>query len=425
VIAGVVVLRRGGAKVTAWASRAWVPDLAAGLVVLALGLVDLFDAPPLGPEPRYSSLPAILGTAAAVGLCRRAPAAALSVAWTVALFHLVAQAPILLVECTLAVVGFGTARWGRPTTVVAGGVSVLAAPVVTVLPITSRLVIRRLIELGGSGAWMEAAYRLGTSWRVVLGIAVVAVLGLPWLAGLAARFVERAAESRRSMVMAEEQAARAHREMEQAQEIARLRDEQARLARDVHDVVGHSLAVILAQAESAQYLQDTDGARLKGTMATIADSARTSLRDVRQVLSAAAAPPGPRGGGLDTLIDGLRAAGHEVDATEFGTARPLPPELEVVAYRVLQEMLTNALKHGRRDRPIQVERHWGEDGGDLRLEVSNVAEEPAEPNPGQGLVGMRRRLESVGGRLDVRRRQSPDGTVFTATAWVPVRAGGW
>jgi signal transduction histidine kinase len=91
---------------------------------------------------------------------------------------------------------------------------------------------------------------------------------------------------------------------------------------------------------------------------------------------------------------------------------------------VLQEMLTNAIRHGRRDRPVVVERHWQ---GELRIEVRNVVAEP-EPRtagrpdePGQGLEGMRRRLDAAGGRLDVRRRDEAAGPTFTATAWVPVR----
>jgi signal transduction histidine kinase len=80
-------------------------------------------------------------------------------------------------------------------------------------------------------------------------------------------------------------------------------------------------------------------------------------------------------------------------------------------------MLTNAIKHGRRDQPVHVERHWE---GDLRIEVQNgVLSGDSPDSGGQGLEGMRRRLEAVGGRLDVRRRASPP--TFTATAWVPVR----
>jgi signal transduction histidine kinase len=267
---------------------------------------------------------------------------------------------------------------------------------------------------------------------VILGMLVLA---LPWLAGLVVRATQRARRSQVQQVAAEEDAARAQREAGQAQEIARLRGEQARLARDVHDVVGHSLAVILAQAESAQYLPGDDPERLKQTMATIATSARSSLQDVRQVLTTTQAPV-VQHGGLDRLLEGVRASGHEVLSTQVGHPQPLPPELDVVAYRVLQEMLTNAIKHGRRDTPVQVERHWE---GELRLEVRNVvaggdltqplravddAQGPLgaqDPGPGQGVEGMRRRLEAVGGRLDVRRREEPTGPTFTATAWVPLR----
>jgi signal transduction histidine kinase len=191
--------------------------------------------------------------------------------------------------------------------------------------------------------------------------------------------------------------------------------------------------VILAQAESAQYLEDLDTGALRQTMTNIATTARTSLQDVRQVLSSTngSGPAATRHGGLDSLVDGVRAAGHDVRSTEVGTAQPLPPELEVVAFRVLQEMLTNAIKHGRRGEPVLVERHWE---GELRIEVRNVIDtsapetqplvmaEPVPEHVGQGLEGMRRRLESVGGRLDVRRREEPGGPTFTATAWVPVRS---
>jgi signal transduction histidine kinase len=122
---------------------------------------------------------------------------------------------------------------------------------------------------------------------------------------------------------------------------------------------------------------------------------------------------------LDSLVEGVRASGHLVESRLVGSPQPMPPDLEVVAFRVLQEMLTNAIRYGRRDVPVLVERHWE---GDLRIEVHNAVPEVPAPDErgGQGLAGMRRRLESVGGRLDVRRRSDPP--TFTATAWVPVRA---
>lgn len=92
---------------------------------------------------------------------------------------------------------------------------------------------------------------------------------------------------------------------------------------------------------------------------------------------------------------------------------------------LLQEMLTNAIKHGRRDTTVMVERHWE---GELRIEVRNVirsVEVTPPPEPaltGQGIEGMRHRLQAVGGRLDVRLGEETAGPTFTATAWMPIRA---
>jgi len=173
--------------------------------------------------------------------------------------------------------------------------------------------------------------------------------------------------------------------------------------------------VILAQAESAQFLPEDDVSAMKQTMANIALSARQSLRDVRQVLSATEVQA-QQEGGLDKLVEGLRAAGNDVQSTVVGTPRPLPPEIDAVAYRTLQEMLTNALKHGVRGEQVTVLRHWA-DG--LTVAVENKAAPGAAAEDGLGLSGMRMRLESVGGRLDVRHEED----TYTATAWLPLRHG--
>lgn len=423
--------------------RAWAPDLGLACAVLAVGLVEASRAK-LWFEDWWDLAFVVLGTAAAVGLSRRAPGAAVGLVWVVCLLQLVTETQVLLVQASIAVVVFGAARWGSPLVVVLSGLSIPLGAATVVLFGASD-VYDALSGFIDYTSVLDSAYRFGTSWQVAAAVLGMFVLGSPWLAGLVLRFVSRAEESRVSQVAAEEDAARAIRESEQAREIAHLREEQARLARDVHDVVGHSLAVILAQAESAQYLKDDDpeklADRLKDTMATVATSARTSLQDVRQVLtSTQGTTPAARGGGLDSLVDGVRTSGHEVHSTVVGRPQPLPPELETVAYRVLQEMLTNAIKHGRRDTPVTVERHWE---GELRIEVRNAvavadgagdtddATQPLRPvaagarpeAPGQGVEGMRRRLAAVGGRLDVRRRDEAGGPTFTATAWVPVRGG--
>jgi signal transduction histidine kinase len=403
----------------------WLPDLALGLAVGFVGLLEIDDLGVYTAFEAWALALVVLATAAAMGLSRHLPGLALTLVWVTCALQVVGGLPVLLVQLSIAVVAFGTARWGSATTVVASAVSIPAAAVLAALLFLSENYLYG-IDDGSLRQLVRAAYDMSGSWQVGAAVIGGAVLAAPWLAGLALRFMVRARASEVSQVAAEEEAAQAVRESEQAREIARLREEQTRLARDVHDVVGHSLAVILAQAESAQYLSDVDTQKLKVTMENIATSARSSLQDVRQVLTPADRAEAPRSAGLDELIAGVRASGHEVVSSEVGTVQPLPPDLEVVAFRVLQEMLTNAIRHGRRDEPVFVERHWPDGSwvGELRIEVRNVVDtEASETPPGQGLVGMRRRLESVGGRLDVRRRAATEGETFTVTAWVPVRSG--
>ncbi len=397
--------------------RAWGPELGVGATVLVVGAAESATTT-LFVGSRSDLLVVACVTAVAVTLCRRLPSVGLALAWLLTGMHLVYGVPPMFIEISLVAVMFGTARWGRATTVVAGGLSIPLVVVAGVLTLVGQGY--DTFSVSPVGQRISDLYYASSTGGLATGLAAVGtVLTAPWLAGLTVRYASRARDSQASQERAEEQAAAAFEQTEQAREIARLRDEQARLARDVHDVVGHSLAVILAQAESAQYLSDEDPARLKQTMATIASSARSSLQDVRQVLSAPDSPAATRP--LDTLVDGVRAGGHEVVVREIGTARPLPPELEVTAYRVLQEMLTNAVRHGRRDEPVFVERHWPEDSlsDELRVEVRNAVAS-ASGERGSGLDGMRHRLEAVGGRLDVRRREEEHATTFTVTAWLPL-----
>jgi signal transduction histidine kinase len=395
-----------------------------GAAVALVGAVEVFTTGSFVYSGERPTLVLVsLGMGVAVACSRHAPAVALALVWAVCGLQVLDGTTVLLTQISVAIVAFGTARWGSRATVLVSGLSIPLAAVAAVWFLNDGNSIRAL-ELGEVSRMIDDAYQYGDTRQIGAGLVGLAILATPWLAGLAFRYSDRARQSQVSQVEAEA-------ERDQAEEIARLREDQARLARDVHDVVGHSLAVILAQAESAQYLDDIDTQGLKRTMDNIATSARTSLDDVRQVLASTSGTAAPRAGSvdLDGLVEGVRASGHEVLSSEVGVPHPMPPELEVVAFRVLQEMLTNAIKHGPRNRPVRVERHWE---GDLRIEVQNaldsvsdetqplaVAVEPPSPG-GQGIDGMRRRLESVGGRLDVRRRLDPP--TFTATAWVPVRA---
>lgn len=396
--------------------REWGLEAFVLVAVVALGWHQAATAY-LGPRHRLLLLGCLVATAVGAALFRRAPGIALGLVWATCLVEVVAPLPVLLVQVATALVAFGTARWGRTSVLVASALSIPVAAIITTQ--FSRLTLyRAVIDAVGSRAFFDAVLRLGQLGYVAGLVVFPALLAVPWALGLAMRFRARALEARTAELLAQAEAERAQLASTQAQEIGRLQEDQARLARDVHDVVGHSLAVILAQAESAQFLAD-DPARLKETMATIATSARASLQDVRQVLAAPEEQVAPRLGGLDALIDGVRSSGHVVESTEEGQRPPLPPDLDVVAHRVLQELLTNAITHGRRDRPVLVERTWPSAGSPdlLRLRVRNTMGTPSESTGGNGVPGMRRRLEAVGGRLDLRQ----DDDVFTATAWIPVR----
>jgi signal transduction histidine kinase len=395
--------------------RAWVPTAAVGTLVAVLGLWEVGSSTTRSDVGGASQVLFVLAFAVAVASYRVAPGVGLAGLWLLAFVQVYLGIPVLMVQLAVAVLAYGCGRYGSVGTLVGSAASVPAVALV------GSLLVQENVLLHANRIYYDLVGTTGrfSSGLLVLGAAVVMV---PWLVGVLARVLLRERQTRAEQV-------ETARERDQAAELAELREGQAQLARDVHDVVGHSLAVILAQAESAQYLPDDDPERMKQTLANIAASARTSLQDVRQVLGATS--DRPVRGGLDTLIDGVRASGHEVVSAEVGDPRPLPPELEIVAYRVLQEMLTNAIRHGRRDEPVFVERHWQEE---LRIEVRNVIDttlvdtvpleraDDTAPGPGNGLDGMRRRLESVGGRLDVRPRTGTGQPTFTVTAWLPTGA---
>ena len=389
------------------APRGWLVDALPAMVVAGVGLVDVVRLLPFLPGEGSQLAAVVLGTVAAVLTWRRLPSLGIGLAWLTCALQVVSYVPPLVTQVALALVAFGAARWGRPATVAVAGASLPLGVLIGLL------LFRDGWFPASGGSFREAlAPIISSSTTLQLGVVGLGLgtLALPWLAGLAVRFLVRARTSQEQQLAAEA------REQESA-EVARLRSDQARLAADVHDVVGHSLAVILAQAESGQYLPDDDPARLKQTLAVIATSARTSLQDVRTVLQATrsdGAVPAAEPADLDDLVEGVRRSGREVVDTRSGRPQPLPPELAQVAYRVLQEMVTNALRHGRRDAPVLVDRVW-DDG--LCLRVANGADGSAPSPGGRGLDGMRDRLASVGGRLDV----EPGPDRFAVTARLPVR----
>jgi signal transduction histidine kinase len=213
------------------------------------------------------------------------------------------------------------------------------------------------------------------------------------------------------------------------EERAAAREEQARaavaaeresIAHELHDSVAHSLAMIALQAGGAQDVLDTDPARVRDALASMERAAREGLVEMRRLLSLtgededAALAPQPGLDRLDGLVDEARRAGLDVALEETGQRRSLPPSVDLAAFRVVQESLTNAAKHVGRCRAT-IALQW--QPGTLQVEVTNDGTAvPGGEGAGRGLVGMRERIRLVGGRLET----GPTAAGFRVAAWFPL-----
>lgn len=385
-----------------------MPDRTSTPVLVALGMalavIGALDAVERSYEPLATTAMRLLFAGSlglGVALGRALPSAALAAVWISCLVQISAGLDLSVIQIGVAVVAFHTSRYGSVGCLWASGLSIPAAYL-----IGATYVLARGTELATTLGISDLAGR-NAAPLVVLVAAGSLPLAVPWLLGLVLRMRERAGQNRVSQLQAEAETAR-------AEELAAVREEQARLARDVHDVVGHSLAVILAQAESAAYLPDPDTATLHQALATIATSARTSLGDVRRVLGDGEVGPAPDDP-FASLLDPLAAATGRVEVDVLGVPRVLPPDQRTTAYRVLQEMLTNAVKHGTAGTTIQICLDWRHG---LGLEVTNSFAE-REGGSGLGLAGMHRRLAGVGGRLEV----TEDVGSYRVRGWMPTGMG--
>ncbi|MET9887919.1 sensor histidine kinase [Streptomyces sp. NPDC006430] len=188
-----------------------------------------------------------------------------------------------------------------------------------------------------------------------------------------------------------------------------LLEERNRIARELHDVVAHHMSVISIQAQVAPHLVDNPSAELKENLAGIRENALEALTELRRVLGVLRSEqpddpanphhPQPTLAELDGLVDNVRSAGLAVTTEIAGTRRPLAPGVELTAYRIVQEALSNCLRHAPGSR-VEVGIAYGP--RELHLCVANSA--PTRPAPpsqgaGHGLLGMRERAGMLGGEL--------------------------
>jgi signal transduction histidine kinase len=352
--------------------------------------------------------------AAALALRRVSPSLALVIAWFGAIIQLSfglepdsSNLAILAVLYTTAAYGSARTKWAG--LISAGAGAVIAAGYLALFPLFDSFVVD--VQLASPGAIPQylvyVAFLFG---------ALLATLGLSWTLGLLARTRRTARESRIAQEQAEEEEARARKDVI-------VEQERNRIARDMHDIVAHSLAVVIAQADGARYAQAKDPASTAAALSTISTTAREALSDVRILLSqlrhSQGESPQPVLEDLDRLIGQMRSAGLTIARSESGTPLALGTSQQLAIYRIVQEALTNALRHGDQEEEVQVQFDWSPDG--VELSISNAL--PAAPHPpaveGHGLVGMRERAILVGGWLTAEPRQGR----FVVTAGIPREVG--
>jgi signal transduction histidine kinase len=191
------------------------------------------------------------------------------------------------------------------------------------------------------------------------------------------------------------------RERERSAGLA-VAEERARIARELHDVVAHGISVVAIQADAAEAALDSDPELARGPIGEIKRTARESLGEMRGLLGVlreadegAERSPLPGLEQLPDLLERSRAGGLDVELRVEGDAQPLPQGVDLAAYRILQESLTNVRKHAGAA-PTVVDLDWREDALELRVRDHGIAAN-GDGQAGHGLIGMRERARAHGG----------------------------
>jgi signal transduction histidine kinase len=241
----------------------------------------------------------------------------------------------------------------------------------------------------------DGAYSFGV-------VVVLALLAVAWAVG------DNMRTKRAYLRALEERAVRLEREREQ-HALRAAAEEQARIARELHDVIAHSVSVMVVQAAAGDDVFDSHPERSRQALQAIEATGRSALTELRRLLGVVRRPaergsyqPQPGLDELGTLVEQVRSAGLPVRLVVEGTRETLPAGIDLSAYRIVQEALTNTLKHAEATSADVVVRYAG---SELVVEVVDDGQAAAVPGDGgPGLIGMRERVALYGGELDAGRR---------------------
>jgi signal transduction histidine kinase len=257
--------------------------------------------------------------------------------------------------------------------------------------------------LTATDGWRDSRYLMIASWTLL-----VAAVG-------------DALRNRSSYLRSVEERARQAEHARDLEAQRRVTEERLRIAREVHDLVAHHIAVVSVQAGVAEHLFDRDKEASRQALGQVREAASSVLHELGGLLgllrgsgpAELSREPSPDVSDIPHLLESLEAAGLAVRWEQFGTPGVLPAALELTAFRLLQESLTNAHKHGDGSAHVVVSYH--DDGLDICVE-NRVGCTPATAGGGYGLVGMSERVGAVGGTLSA--AQTADGR-FLVQARLP------
>src|SRR5699024_5110244 len=324
---------------------------------------------------------------AAGALCRVRPLAGVVVIGALAVLHVLLDVPVVLGDAMTFYAMFCAVAYGTAAVHAVG----VAAGMLGVLVQSSYWALNAVRSpYGGAGEALAAFFGL----MVVGTITIVAVWALANL--------QRARV--RQLALVRDRAEQAVREREQRTALA-VADERARIAREMHDVVAHSLSVIIAQADGGRFVASQKPEKAVEVLGTISETGRAALADMRSLLgelrqedeTSFGPQPGPEM--LPDLVERVRAAGLDVDLDLDAPLEGLPQALGVSVFRLVQESLTNVLKHAGQGATGAVRSSRTAD--ELAMEVLDGGQgiDPGSDGQGHGLTGMRERMSVFGGTL--------------------------
>ncbi|WP_193105320.1 sensor histidine kinase [Brachybacterium sp. FME24] len=326
---------------------------------------------------------------AAAAVCRIRPLLGVVIIGVLAVLHMAVNIPVVVGDAMTFYAMFCAVAYGKP---VVHGIGVGAGFLGVLAQASYWALVSLFDEYGGPGQAVAAFFGL-------LLIGTITIIAVWALANLQRARV-------RQLALTRDRAEQAAREREQRTALA-VADERARIAREMHDVVAHSLSVIIAQADGGRFVASQKPEKAAEVLTTIGETGRAALADMRSLLgvlrhedeTSFGPQPGPEM--LHDLVERVRVAGLEVTVELDGGLEDLPQALGMSVFRLVQEALTNVLKHAGPGASAAV--RISRTAQRLEIEILDDGQgiDPASDGQGHGTTGMRERMSVFGGTLQV------------------------